>query len=514
MKSIFKNKTLQGDDDLIASAVINLSDDDGWRRLRGLTAVDRNASARPWKWMKDIGEINYGVGRGGKIAGYAKITARKVNKDGTPGDVVTTGLAAEIASRISSPYGGQRGLIDRFYTLLKVPGSAYLIRCRDDDGDICGYDVLDADEIQRESVETIDPMTGRRVGGQRVINRITLPAGAAGSSGDLLTVPLQPEDLLGRIWRPAGRFVEMASSPLGALDTECELLHLLTINLKAKLTSRMALNGIFYVPSEINDIRDGSPKAKNGGETMTDNKVIDRLIQAATWAVQNFDQPAAAIPIFMSGPGNFGEMIRHIVLDQEIMATDMALRAELISRIYTGLDVQPQQTQGKGSSNHWNAFAEGADELKVNIKPDVETLCWALTRMALYREMADANVKPETIHKYCLWYDLSDAETNVNVTEDTRQAYDRMLVGPDSARRKMGYTEADAPSEIERIQAVGVKMNVPQLALYGIAEADKIDWEKIPQPGTAPGPIPDDVPAPAAPGPTPESDTPRKLRPA
>lgn len=516
-----------GVEELTASMPLDMTKAYDAKYLRTVVSAGRTQAQRPWKWMTEIGEVNYGISRGAKIAGYAKITARKLEKDGTPGEIVTTGKAAEVAASLSSPYGGVRGLIDRFFTLMKVPGDGYLIRTRadrDGTGDPTGYDFIGANEIATESTDGSGlwmPGNDRnsRIAANQNIRRITFPQGGGSTSGESLYHDVKAADFLGRIWRPAAQFVDQAASPMRALDTECELLHLLTINLKAKLTSRMALNGIFFVPSEINDIRTGAPK---GNESeFHDNKVLDALIKAATWAIINHERPDAAVPIFMTGPGQFGDMIKHIVMDREIYATDMLLRAELIDRILTGLDVQKAKAKGDEQSNHWNAWANNDDELRVNVKPDLEMFCWALTRMVLYREMLDAQIKPETVTKYVLWYDLSAATTSVNQAEDARQAADRILIGPAASRRMMNIKEADAPTEAEQIRAVGLKLNVPMLAVYGLEEAKNIDWDKVAASKTGP---PADSPAdPSQVGPgkgnpgSPndgKNDTPRKLRPA
>lgn len=513
--SLFRKDKFKVNDEVVAAASIDLSDEADWRRLRTTQSVDTRTSDRPWKWYDEIGEVNYCVGRGGKLAGYAKLTARKINKDGSPGEIMATGPAAQIAARLSSPYGGQRGLIDRFYTLLKVPGSAYLIRCRDADGDVEGYDVIDAAEIHRASLDTV-----KKPG---VVMRITSPAPGA-STGDVSMVEIRPEDFLGRIWRPASRYVEVAKSPLNALDTECELLYLLTKDIKGKISSRFALNGILFWPNQLNEVRSGAPNSQPTGqenEMVDANDTIARLIKTMQWNITHSGDANSALPIIASGDAQYGEKIQHIIMDQALAETDMKLRAELVERIYSGLDVQRAQATGEGSSNHWNAWNNSDDELKVNIKPDVEMFCWAVTRMILHREMQEMGIAPSTINKYCIWYDLAEAVTAVNAAEDARQARDRIIISEAAARARTGYTEDEAPDDIDRIRAVGLAMDIPQLALYGLEEADKIDWDSIPQTAPTPGPsadtegdTPRSSPGRGRNGPTPESDTPKRLRPA
>lgn len=443
--------------------------------LRNVVANSRNTAIRPERWYEQIGEVHYAIDRGAKIAGYANVTARKVNKDGTPGEVVTSGQAGRIASMFQSPFGGTRGLIERYFTLMKVPGDCYLIRTRenaDGTGEHTGYDVIGASEIDMTSVDNLD---SRALAPTEMIRRLMLP-----SSREVQEVQynyIKPEDFLGRIWRPAIKYAMLANSPMAALDTQCEVLYLLTLGLKGKLLSRLALNGILYWPSEVNDIRrSGTP---DGSEPVMDNKAFAKLIGAASWAIQNFEDPRSALPIFASGPAEYADAIKHIILDREIYATDMAIRAEMIEDILGGLDVNKSQSRGDSDKTRFNAWSQTDDELRVNVAPDIETFMWAASRLVLNREMSEANVNPSTMSKYMLWYDLSAANTNTNQAEDARQAVDRIVINRAASRKAMGFKEEDAPTGDEEIRMTGLALNDPYLALFGLKPSEPIDWAKV-----------------------------------
>jgi len=503
-----------------STAPIDLTNPIDTRYVRTVTAMTRNKSARGWQWYRDIGEIHYGISRNAKVAGYTNLRVVRRNQDGSSGEEIKGGVENEILQMLQSPYGGTRGFIERFFTLMKIPGDAYLIRCRDEDGDPEGYDWLSADEIERTSLGESgvgvdrDPVFTPT----QTFNRMLLPAQEG--NGQMLTVPVQARDFIGRVWRPAGQFVAMADSPMRSLDVTCELLYLLTLNIRAKLLSRFALNGIFFVPSEISTIRTGQPTGK-ANEQFHDNKVLDRLISAATWAVANHEQPESAVPIFMTGPGQYADMIKHITYDRQIYEVDMKLRAELIDRVLAGLDNQPSSVQGSANSNHWSAWSASDEERRVNIVPDIETMCWALTRLVLWREMQDRGMKPGKITNCMIWYDMSDAAAKTNLAEDSRQMRDRLLISDDAARRLSGISKTDAPSDEEYVRMVGIKTDDPYLATYGLDIQNKIDWAKVgsKKPGpsaTSPADEPRVGPGVGDPG-SPndiKSDTPRRMRPA
>lgn len=500
-------------DELVASARIDIRTPEDMQYLKAVRSISSSQGKKPWKWYKNIGEVHYAISRGARVAGYANLQARQLNADGTLGKVISGGVAGQTAARIQSPYGGRRALIERYITLMKVPGDAYLIRCRVDD-EVVGYDFISADEIDLASLDTITTDTVIQSG--QPIKRITLPKT---SGNEQMVVDIEPRDFLGRVWRPAMQFVDQSDSPMRASETNCELLDLLTRGLKAKMLNRLVSNGIVYIPSEINDIRTGTPKGN--ADKISDSKVIDRLLNAGLYMMQNFDDPAAALPAFVTGPAQYADAIKHIVMDREIWKTDMELRAELIDRILMGLDVQPQDVKGMGDANHWSAWAVSDDERRVNIQPDMETLCWALTNMILHVEMEAAGVPPGRIAKTVLWYDLTKANVKTNLAEDARQAGDRIWISAAAGRRYTGFDESDAPSEVEYIRELGRQMKDPYLATFQMDIADKIDFEKVvsaKKDGPDPASTADDPKVgPGSSSGTPddsETDTPRRLRPA
>lgn len=475
-------------------------------------AASRVKNDPAWDWYDKIGEIHYGVSRSSRIGGFADLGVYKLEKNGEIGEKVTTGLAGEIGSMLYSPYGGTRGLVERFLTLIKVPADCYLIEMRNGN-EPDGFDFVSANELKMgDAAALLNASSGQD------LYRITLPAKSRFGETEM-EERLAPAQFYGRVWRPSPRFVDLPDSPLHALQTSCEVLHLLTLTLRAKLMSRLATNGIFYVPSEVNDARSAAPSSDPG--EFHQNKVLDELIKAAIFAARNPGTAEAALPIFMTGPGQHADQFKHIVMDQELFETDMKLRAELIDRVLVGLDVQPTQIKGTESANHWSAWAASDDEMRVSVKPDLETMCWALTRLVLWKKLAEAGRKSGDVTKYVVSYDLSKAQSHINAAEDSRQNFDRLLVGGQATRKASGFEERDAPTSEEYIRMLGVRISDPYLATYGMPEAETFDWSKIGSKKSGPAPRSTAESAPVGPGTgTPgspadnETDVPARLRPA
>lgn len=332
--------------ELVASARVDITVPSDMAYLRSTVGWSKAKSRKPWQWYEGIGEVHYALSRGARIAGYTSLIPRKLDKLGRPGREIKRGEEAAIVRRLESPYGGVRALAERYFTLMKVPAESYLIRVREDD-EVVGWDFVSADELDVASLDAARDADGALREGT-VLKRITMPK----SSGiEAMEQEIEARDFLGRIWRPSSRYVDMTDSSLLANETNCDLLDLLTKSLRAKLMNRLMSNGIWYIPSEINDVK--TARTNTGTGELSDNKVIDRLLRSAVYQATNPGQPEAALPAFVSGPAQFAEALRHITPALEIYEVEMKLRQELIDRILMGLDVQPQDVRGVGDSNHW-----------------------------------------------------------------------------------------------------------------------------------------------------------------
>ena len=466
--------------DTFAAAPVDMTTAADSAFARDVVTVGKRMNTRGWSWYKKIGEIHYAVGRSARTAGYAELGVYERRADGTPGKKITSGEEAKVASRLMSYTGGMRGLIERFVIHMKVPGTTWLIRVRID-GEVVGYDFVSDGEWDQASLDSLDDKANTQP-----LLRNTMPPGST-NGRPVKQQTIERRDLIGRVWRQDAQWADLPDSPMYALDDTCEVLHLLTKGLKVKLNQRLLMNGVWYFPSEIADVRIGAPTGKPG--ELHNNKIIDNVLKQAQHTALSPEDPMSPMPIIVSGPGDQAHNVVFAAPDREIFDVEMKLRTELIDRILFGLDINPQGVKGTTEANHWGAWAASDDEQRINIKPDLETLCWALTVLVMNRELSEANVASGRIAKRMVWYDLSAAVAKTNLAEDGRQAFDRGGVGPPGMRRMSGIDESDAPTEVEVIRMVGWKMGLPELALHGIEAAKDIDFEKIK--ATKSGPNPD-----------------------
>lgn len=501
-----------------AALELDLTREDERDYAKATMSVSRRTAKEAWKWYDRIGEVKFSVNRNARVGGYAELAAYELNADGTIGKKITgNSKAAQIARGIYSRFGGQRALIERFILMAKVPGDCYLIRTHDPAKNPDGYDFCSSDELEMVDLDGQNGVPGK-------IKRKMLPKVPTGSpDGGIGYEEYAPGDFLGRIWRPGGQYAHMPDSPLYALDDVCEILWLLTRGLKGKLRNRLAMNGVFYIPQEINKIKSAATKAGEGSK-LHQNELIDQFLKAATFAILNHDKEESALPVFAVGPGDQSENLKFIEPERQILETEIKLRAELIDRLLFGLDIDPVAVKGSGEANHWGSWAATDDERRVSVQPDLETMCWALTRLVLWPEMQRQNVASGTILKTVIWYDLSRGTAKSNLAEDARQAYDRGAITLEELLRYSGMAISEMPTEQDQIRWFGREYGDPYLAFFVGGFAD-IDYTKVtaqPKPGPDADPGKGGTPKagpgkgdPGSPNPSDrKTDTPRRKRPA
>ncbi len=449
--------------------------------LQATSSMTAFSSAEAWLNYHRIGEVRYAIARSARLAGYATLKGVKVDASGSVIQEAERGVVAEIINGIYSPFGGLRGLIERFYTLRQVPGEAWLAAIRRDANEMDGYWFLSPSEIKQESAAS-DSATTKPVMWQ------TARRLSENGSKSVFQREIMAKDFYGRVWSPSHQHVDEVDSPMDALNPMCDMLHKLTLSIKGRLEQRFAIAGILLIPNEISDaaITGAQPSANR----YSNDKVLNYLIHVMTTNIVSHSDALAKIPILLKGPADVLDKMRHVILEATVAETDLKLRAELIGRILDGLNQNKSAATGMSDQNHFGAWMQGDDERRVAVQPDIESMCHALTRMVLWRELKARGWDPARIRPWRVWFDLSAASVKSNQSEDARQAFDRGLVGADYTRSVIGAKETDKMTDAEYVRWVGNQMKNPVLALYGLESVD-VDWDRAEAWGKKSGPTPD-----------------------
>ena len=272
----------------------------------------------------------------------------------------------------------------------------------------------------------------------------------------------------------------------------------MTKSLKGRIRSRFALAGLLFVPSEITNV---VVAGRRGGASMD---IFDYLSKAMSTSVSRHDEASVALPIMMRGKGEAGAQIRWITIDRELLEADLKLRNQVIEEILFGLDIQPAATRGEGDQTHWNAWATSDEELRIAVQPDLDIVCFDLTRLILHPALEDAGWGMDRIAKVRIAWDISESAVRSNKQEDTRQAFDLGLASGQSVRRVTGLGDEDAASYNEYLHWAGRQTKNEYLMLTTATSPEQVDWAKVElYSGKAkpPGPAPDSPTEPTKVGP-------------
>lgn len=456
--------------------------------LRDASADSRAASVQAWENFRRIGEVRYALSRSARIAGYAQLTAVRIDDAGQIVSHRDSGVYANEVRKIFSPFGGTRGLIERFYVLRKLVGDSYLIgvRHKPDDLERDGYWFLSPSELPDEPTS----------GSKNVLQDITWITRRGTNAGGTATSVFQrkvlAKDFLGRVWAPDFEFVDNADTPMSALNDICEILHELTQTIKNRLRQRLTHAGLLLIPNEISDAAISGTGPTDG--LYSDDKVLNYLVHVMTSSFATAKAgtmgPLNEIPILLKGPAEALEKLRWVVQEMAIQETDIKLRAELVGRILDGLDQQKAATQNMEGQNHWGAWAVSDEERRITVQPDIEAMCHALTRLVLWPALKERGQRDGEILPWRVWYDLSAASVRSNMGEDARQGWDRGWVNADFARNAMGAGPNDMMGNDEYVRWVGTKTSNPVLMLHGL-DGIEVDWDNAKNWGGSSGPSPD-----------------------
>lgn len=435
-----------------------------------------------WLNYRRIGEVRYAVSRSARIAGYARLRAVRVDQNNNIIDEKTTGVEAAIVEEIYGRWGGVRGLVERYYTLMKVPGQSFLAAVRDNEMRD-GYWFLSSSELPGEG----DWESKAKKNEGRTWRTRQVPG--VGGRLDVFERQIKPDDFYGRVWVPDHEFTDDVASPMQSISSMCQQLFDLTESISGRLKQRFAMAGILLIPNEIQDAAISAESQPRAGLYHSD-KVLNYIIHVMTTNVVNHAKGLSQIPILLKGPAAVLDKVKHVVMEATIAETDLTLRGELIDRILTALDQQKQSVKGGEGTSHWGMWAVSDEERRITVQPDLDAMCNALTRMILWRELREKNRTAGAIRPWRVWYDLSGASVRSNMGEEARQAFDRGAISVAALRAACGFGDLDAASPQEYVRYVGRTVANPVLMCYGLEGVEAV-LEKAATWAAPTGPAPD-----------------------
>lgn len=396
-----------------------------------------------WAYHDTLGEFRYAVDWEAKMLSRVRLYAAKLEPGQDEPTRVDAGTAVDLMTAMAGGVAGQAVIMDGLGTQLSVPGEGYVIV--ENVGGIEQWSVRSNDEVRvaRGRYEVID---------ENAVN------------GGNTWRPLAPDSLPPlRVWRPNKRYHHIADSPARAARSTMRELELVNRHIVAQYLSRLASAGVVVFPDEVTfPVREEFADAAD--------PFMAEWIENAKTAISEPGTASGVVPMPIRVPGEFVEKIRHIDFTLQIDEKIIDKRDSAIKRLASQLNVPPEVLLGMGDVNHWNAWLSDETSLKVNVAPDAELICQALTTGYLQPRLRASGVQDWA--RWVVWYDMSELTLRPDRSDDAVLLYDRLEINGAALRRETGFDEADKPTSDE-LKEQGLKVimkGLPSAAPAALSE--------------------------------------------
>lgn len=308
----------------------------------------------------------------------------------------------------------------------------------------------------------------------------------------LRPVQLGRQDRLIRVWSPHPNDQARADTAVRPALPILREIEKSSMNIAAKLDSRLASNGILPWPQEAE-----FPPGKNADGTAMSQaaSVATYLMEAMTAGLSNPGTAGAQAPIVVTMPTELidtfskGWMDLSSVLDSQVVD----LRDNALQRLFRTLDMPKDVAEGsQGDANHWGAWQIEELTYKIYSEPLLQRIADALTTHWFRPALVAAKVPDPEI--YVLDWDTSAIVKRPDATEDLNYLYENRLISGDYRREQSGIPESAVPTDEEiqnRILVSAVLASPALLEDPAVAEATVgFELEAAPEPESAPAAVP------------------------
>lgn len=402
-------------------------------------------------WQDELWEYSRSVGEYGSVmdwfaAGISRmhLVAAVQRTDDLlrePEPITDGPAAALVADLVGNARHGETQYLFKWGRHLGIPGIGYFVgEDRIREGGVRTYDVKSAKQVRRSS-------RVRKGADGRILRD---------SYGDPVTGfelleeqdrwrPLGLNSLVGRIFRPDDEYdFNVTSWSRHALTTLREV-DLYNRHIVATLLSRLVFNGILFIPEEVTF--PVNPQFKDAPDPF-----IAELIAIASRGIKDPGSPASALPLPLRVPANFIEKFHHMIIATGVDDKLVDARIAAGQKLSKQLPAPPEAMEGKSDLNHWNAWADSADNVRFYFGSTMEILTGGLTDVFLHpmlRAAGESVMTPDGKGKYVIWYDPADLVQQPDNSENAEAARARNSISEDAYLKAVGLDDADKPSDDE-----------------------------------------------------------------
>lgn len=250
-------------------------------------------------------------------------------------------------------------------------------------------------------------------------------------------------DRLIRVWCPHPNDQGKADSAVRPALPILREIEKATQNIASRLDSRLAMNGVWLVPEEIDFPR--------GDFETSGLALMDMLLTAAETSLQNPGQAAAAVPIVLTVPGEQIQNSIHLDFATEFDAGVVELRNNGRDRLANTLDMPKSVAQqNQDEANHWSAWQVEESTYKIFIEPLLKAIGDPVSTAWLTPALVAMGMSPEEAAREEIGWDTTAIVARPDDTENLRDLHDRNLISDEYMLAENGVPEDAKPGEEER----------------------------------------------------------------
>lgn len=250
-------------------------------------------------------------------------------------------------------------------------------------------------------------------------------------------------DRLIRVWSPHPDDQVHADSAMRAAIPICLEIEKASQNIVSKLNSRLANNGIFFLPQEIDF-------ATSDGEDANAQSFMKLLMEISAANLADPGSAEAQVPIMADVPGEVIAQLAdgHVDLSTALDAAVGEIRESAITRLGRTVDMPRETALGtQNESNHWSAWQVEESTYKLHVEPFLLKLGMAITRE--YFRPALRAMGEENPGRFVIAWDVTEVVSRPDDTEDVKYLFEHNLVSVDWVLSKFGVPDDAKPSDEE-----------------------------------------------------------------
>lgn len=254
---------------------------------------------------------------------------------------------------------------------------------------------------------------------------------------------LRSQDRVIRVWSPHPAKQAHADSAMRPGNVICQEIEKASQNIAARLESRLASNGILWIPNEVDF-------PTEDGEQADAQSLMKLLMDVSSANIREPGTAAAHVPLMAQIPGEWLAAMSgaHTDLASALDSAVPELRKDALLRLGNTLDMTREIAMGgMAEANHWTAWQIEEGTYKIHVEPFLLKLGMALTG-EFFRPALSLMGVPDP-ERFVLAWDITEVVARPDDTEDVKWLWDQRLVSADYTRSKLSVPDDAMPSDEE-----------------------------------------------------------------